>query len=145
MYFLFCVYKKLFEKTNITSEGFSRRHETQCNVKSVDEYIYIICIYIICIYVYIYITYIMYIIYIYILFIYIYISPMPLRSYVHMHLSTWQNSTLKTHFILQIFCSHLGSFLCARNFTVLFKSNLTIFASNFTILLYIFVEWRVRE
>ena len=140
MYFLFCIYKKLFEKTNITSEGLSRRHETKCNVKSVDEYIYIICIYIICIYVYIYIyiTYIMYI-------IYIYISPMPLHSYVHMYLSTWQNSTLKTHFILQIFCSHLGSFLCASNFTVLFKSNFTIFASNFTILLYIFVEWRVRE
>ena len=98
-------------------------------------YVYILYVYM---YIYIYITYIMYI-------IYIYISPMPLHSYVHMYLSTWQNSTLKTHFILQIFCSHLGSFLCASNFTVLFKSNFTIFASNFTILLYIFVEWRVRE
>ena len=31
---VFCVYKKLFEKINITSEGLSMRHETQCNVKS---------------------------------------------------------------------------------------------------------------
>ena len=30
----FCVYKKLFEKINITSEGSSIRHETECNVKS---------------------------------------------------------------------------------------------------------------
>ena len=30
---VFCVYKKFFEKTNITSERLSIRHETQCNVK----------------------------------------------------------------------------------------------------------------
>ena len=29
-----CIYKKLFEKLNIMSEGLSIRHETQCNVKS---------------------------------------------------------------------------------------------------------------
>ena len=29
-----CIYQKLFEKINITSEGLSKRHETQCNVKS---------------------------------------------------------------------------------------------------------------
>ena len=28
------MYKKLFEKKNITSEGLSVRHEIQCNVKS---------------------------------------------------------------------------------------------------------------
>ena len=31
---VFCISKKLFEKINITSEGLSMRHETQCNVKS---------------------------------------------------------------------------------------------------------------
>ena len=31
---VFCIYKKLFEKINITSAGLSIRHETQCNVKS---------------------------------------------------------------------------------------------------------------
>ena len=31
---IFCTYKKLFEKINITSQGLSIRHETQCNVKS---------------------------------------------------------------------------------------------------------------
>ena len=31
---VFCIYKKLFEKINVTSEGLSIRHETQCNVKS---------------------------------------------------------------------------------------------------------------
>ena len=34
MYNVFCIYKKLFEKINITSAGLSIRHETQCNVKS---------------------------------------------------------------------------------------------------------------
>ena len=31
---VFSIYKKLFEKINITSEGLSIRRETQCNVKS---------------------------------------------------------------------------------------------------------------
>ena len=31
---VFCVYKKLFQKINIMSEGFSIRHETYANVKS---------------------------------------------------------------------------------------------------------------
>ena len=31
---VFCIYKKLFEKINITSEGLSIRHETHCNIKS---------------------------------------------------------------------------------------------------------------
>ena len=31
---VFCVYKKLFQNINITSEGLSMRHKTQCNVKS---------------------------------------------------------------------------------------------------------------
>ena len=31
---VFCIYKKLFEKIGFTSERFSIRHETQCNVKS---------------------------------------------------------------------------------------------------------------
>ena len=31
---IFCVYKKLFEKINIISEGLSMRHETHCNVES---------------------------------------------------------------------------------------------------------------
>ena len=30
----FCIYMKLFKKTNITCERLSMRHETQCNVKS---------------------------------------------------------------------------------------------------------------
>ena len=30
----FCIYKKLFEKVNITSKGLTIRHETQCNIKS---------------------------------------------------------------------------------------------------------------
>ena len=31
---VFCVYKKFFEKINITSEGLSMKHKKQCNVKS---------------------------------------------------------------------------------------------------------------
>ena len=31
---VFCIYKKLFEKINITSEGLSIKHEIQCSVKS---------------------------------------------------------------------------------------------------------------
>ena len=31
---VFCIYKNLFEKINITSERLSIRHETQCNFKS---------------------------------------------------------------------------------------------------------------
>ena len=31
---VFCIYKKLFEKINIMSEGLSMRHETQFSVKS---------------------------------------------------------------------------------------------------------------
>ena len=31
---VFCVYKKIFEKINITSEELSMKRETQCNIKS---------------------------------------------------------------------------------------------------------------